>query len=217
MSEATESIDLQLEGGAGDIHCLECLKISNYLQDVYCCDKIRNMNILDKECKSVFLMVCFQRHVIGKMITAILEGKKIVDKSGNCVFCRNKKQHEEDKWCAGKTKLELYLHIIDKEEMVVERCLEKFLEVRLRNREKELKKVHERIRREMAASIQNSGKTDQEIDHLLKKQGREARRQERKQSEKTEEENQGIRDRVSACLQRQKQETIKKMEEAATQ
>lgn len=54
-------------------------------------------------------MICLQRNTIELMVTALLANKKIIDSKGNCAFCRNKKQHEEEKWCAGRTKLQLFL------------------------------------------------------------------------------------------------------------
>lgn len=201
---------MEIDGGPGDLHCMKCLKICNYLKDSYCCKKTKNMTLPQKKAESAFLMICLQRNTIELMVTALLANKKIIDSKGNCAFCRNKKQHEEEKWCAGRTKLQLFLHRIDKDELKVEEYLEKYLEIKTRNRMEQLDIVQARIVREMKAVAIAQGKSEEEVEHILAKQGRKARRMQRSEYKHAEEDNKGVRQRLAAKLVAKKSEIIER-------
>ncbi|CAL2051737.1 hypothetical protein CAEBREN_20711 [Caenorhabditis brenneri] len=205
---------MKIDGEPGDLHCMTCLKICNYAEGTFCCTKSRNLSLNEKRSESAFLMVCLQRHAIDQMVKALIADKEIVDTNGKCLFCRNNKQHEKDKWCAGRTKVQLYLSRLHKDEAKVDDYLEKYLEIRVDNRMKELKKVHERIEREMREYHTNDGKSEEEIQHILARQGRNARKTERKELMNLEHENEQIRGRLARKLASKKLESIDKIEKS---
>ncbi|KAF1749332.1 hypothetical protein GCK72_025799 [Caenorhabditis remanei] len=214
MAAEDEVFVMKLDGDPGDFHCMACLKICNYLDQIYCCAKTCNMPGQQQRCEGAFLKVCLQRHAIDEMVTAMLADKKIVDMKGNCLFCRNKKHHEELKWCAGKTKLELFLHVIDREDWKIDTLLEKYFEIRVQNRMNDLRKVQARIEREMRAVAEAHGKQPAEIEHMMAKQGRSARRIQRREVDHIETENEGIRRRLGVKLLKKKNQTIQRIKDA---
>lgn len=194
---------------------MSCLKICNYTEGAYCCDQILNMSMKKKRCESAFFMVCLQRHAIEKMVQALVEGKQIVDTNGKCLFCRNQRAHEVDQWCTRKTKTQLYLSRLPKDEEKIDRLLEKYLTIRVNNKMNDLKRSQEGVIREMREGAAEEGMIEEETIHMVARQARLNRKAQREEMERLDEENEQIRDRMARKLLQKKEETIQMLQDHA--